>query len=263
MTHSLQKSGSKTQSPVGRILVCGDMHGNRLNMISKIKLAHSLDIKVVMVLGDFGVWPGRSGRSYLDSVNDCACEYDVDVFALPGNHEDHPQWMGYLDSSETKRDGFSPARSNVWLSPRVHKWTWDGCTFAIAGGAVSIDRHWRQPGVSWWPEEQLSSEEIETAMAYGKVDYLLTHDCSDNTPFGHSLTPDVWSKMHRKEIDRIIASTRPDIHLHGHMHHWYEWDNSATHGQQFNTKTYGLDCEAEPKSAVVLDIVGKTVEIVS
>ena len=56
----------------------------------------------------------------------------------------------------------------------------DGHTFFTMGGASSIDKAKRIEGVSWWPEEMPSKEELQEGMDNlekhnFKVDYVLTH----------------------------------------------------------------------------------------
>jgi hypothetical protein len=74
-----------------------------------------------------------------------------------------------------------------------------------------------------------------------KLDVLFTHDCSDRTPFGFNLVPDPDSKMHRQKIDRVLRATKPEVHLHGHMHRRYDWMNLVA--DDHYTQTYGLDCD--------------------
>ena len=50
------------------------------------------------------------------------------------------------------------------------------------GGAYSIDKRFREEGISWWPQESPSEEEFksakETLISNGRrVDYILTHTC--------------------------------------------------------------------------------------
>ena len=67
-----------------------------------------------------------------------------------------------------------------------------GETVFSFGGATSVDKDWRVPGESWWPEEVSCEEEIEharaTLAAHGwKVDYVVTHTCAKRctrTPTG-------------------------------------------------------------------------------
>ena len=85
-----------------------------------------------------------------------------------------------------------------------------------------------------------------------KVDYLLTHDCSDRTPWRSRLKPDIDSQIHRQRIDRVLDGIKPAYHFHGHMHQRYDWMNRV--GAEDWTQTYGLECNAELDSWGILDL---------
>jgi len=238
-------------------MMVGDTHGNAEVIAFKAKLAYLYKIKKMVVLGDFGMWPGRGGVAFLDDVN-CALkqygvkQYGIKLYALPGNHEDHDQWEWWVNSKmPTDENGFTFIRSHILIAPKVKFWRWGDKQFAIAGGAVSIDRGWRTPGKSWWPNEELSVKNLESIHKYSgpQVDYLFSHDCSNYTPWGFKLNPDMNSQIHRQKMDEILESLSPRMHFHGHMHKKYEWVNEHTGG----TLTYGLDCDGEDASWGILD----------
>ena len=57
-------------------------------------------------------------------------------------------------------------------------------TFLCVGGAVSIDKMYRTPYVSWWPEEEITYHDVDNALnnlakVNNKVDYVITH-CVDS-----------------------------------------------------------------------------------
>lgn len=61
-------------------------------------------------------------------------------------------------------------------------YTLEGETFFVMGGGYSIDKAWRTPGLSWWPQEQPSMEEYDIGIRNledvdYKVDYILSHTC--------------------------------------------------------------------------------------
>ena len=64
--------------------------------------------------------------------------------------------------------------------------TIDDKTFFCLGGAVSIDKAYRTPRISWWPEEEITYHDIDNAIANlekvnNKVDYVITHCCDTST----------------------------------------------------------------------------------
>jgi hypothetical protein len=58
-------------------------------------------------------------------------------------------------------------------------YTLNGFDFLVLGGALSIDRKFRKPGVSWWEGEYWSFDEKEAVMKLLKgrnhFDYVLSH----------------------------------------------------------------------------------------
>lgn len=55
-----------------RILVTGDWHGNQpwaVNVLKRVpELLWDQDIKLLLHLGDFGIWPDRDGERYLAAI---------------------------------------------------------------------------------------------------------------------------------------------------------------------------------------------------
>lgn len=83
--------------PVGyktaqRIIVAGDWHGNTAWARKVIRRAKTLladeEPRIILHLGDFGVWPG--GQSYLAGVSDALKSADAVLWFVDGNHEAFP-----------------------------------------------------------------------------------------------------------------------------------------------------------------------------
>lgn len=253
-----------------RILVAGDSHGVSSHITTKIDIAKSLGADRILVVGDWGHWPGFGGIEFLDAVNAYARDKDIRVYTLGGNHDWWDDWERIINNPGAVKDGakFVYVRSHILYAPKIHNWTWDGKRFFIVGGAVSIDKQWRKPGESWWANEALTESEIASVEKYAgpDIDYLFTHDASDHTSWGFDLIPDPDSQAHRRYIDRAIAALKPRMQFHGHMHHKYDWINYESHGRRYamgqwndeewngkSTYTYGLDCNGENYSWGILD----------
>lgn len=258
-------------------MIVGDTHGNTKSFLNVLKEAGDRKITHVFVVGDFGLWTHEfGGHKFLDDINRYCIERDVHVFAIGGNHENWDHWNWYVKNNPTSK-GFAYVRSHVLIAPKIHTFTLAGKRFAVAGGAVSIDRDYRVarerggrfddgfgsldvgrgtgPRTLWWPDEELTDQDVvKIQQTFGTADYLLTHDCSNFTHFRHRLKPDSASERHRHRIDKVIASVKPKVHFHGHMHTRYEWENTLSHGDSaFRnepwtgpvTKTYGLECDGD------------------
>lgn len=245
-----------------RIAIAGDWHGNGRWAERVIERVANRGVRHLFQIGDFGLWPGIGGVKYLDVVNSMARKTGVTVYALRGNH-DWNWWEELLGSDFSVRDNITGGvyvRSHIVLLPRT------GSFFLgfpeehrreifVAGGAVSIDKSYRVVGESWWVEEQLTDAEVE-AIPERRFDILLTHDCSNKTPFRDRLKPDLDSVAHRQRIDRVLAKTSPKVHFHGHMHTWYDWMNPV--GPRDWTQTYGLEMDGDQRATGILDL--KTLE---
>jgi len=270
-----------------RILIQGDSHGIKKDIIPTIYKAGEFHIQHVVVTGDFGLWTHLAdGQEFLDEVNEAARINNLSVYAIGGNHENWDHWNWAIENLPTSK-GFAMIRRRVLLAPKVHEWRWAGKQFFAAGGAVSVDKDDRLarergdvhamdemgrrpratgPRTQWWPNEQLTDSDVEKVKAIMRrdldhVDYLITHDCSDHTPWGHRLKPDLDSQIHRQRIDEVIAATKPVMHFHGHMHEQYDWVNSRSHGYYspfdkgaFGTRTLGLDAFGRFNSWGILDV---------
>lgn len=119
-------------------------------------------------------------------------------------------------------------------------------------GAVSIDRHLRVSGKSWWFQESLTEKEAQAAKQMGKVDYLFTHDCPSIHPFESmfKMVPDPASQAHRQRVTDVAKVLDPVLWFHGHMHRYAEYSFGP------DCTVYALDCDGElmKKHAVILDI---------
>lgn len=223
-----------------RLLVVGDTHGDFAFASKACRVAQANEITTIFQVGDFGIWDHTDdGVYFLDKLNENAERRGVRWVFVPGNHENYNsleqyQWKCGENRSWTT-EGFTPIRDNIHYTGKVNDWTWDGKTFKAVGGAVSIDRYARVPGRSWWVQEQLTDSELALAIDLGPVDYLLTHDCPTNAPFGNRLKPDLDSVNHRQKMNQVGRASKAKVWIHGHMHSWYDYWFE-------DTKVYGLEC---------------------
>lgn len=215
-----------------------------------------------------GFWPGYSGIVYLDRLNAYCMENDITFTWLDGNHEDHDQLKVLVGLNPQNKNGQTYIRSNIIYSPRGCAWEMDGKRFMTVGGAYSIDKAWRKPHISWWPDETLSDKQLtgiinraNTRRLAGKseVDYLFTHDCHPNTPFKYRIKMDIESQMHREKMREIANAVRPAMWFHGHMHEKYVWTLgyrppfTEPEVDEETTDVYGLACDGMDDNCGVLD----------
>lgn len=136
----------------GRVGFAGDWHGNLPWAKRCLERFAAEGITTVYQVGDFGLWPGPSGKKFLRVVNATCERAQLRLVVVPGNHEDYDR----VKAMRTDDEGWLFLRDypRIRFAPRGHAWTdARGSRFAALGGAGSIDRNLRRPGVSWWPEE--------------------------------------------------------------------------------------------------------------
>lgn len=221
--------------------VAGDWHGNTRWAVHALSQLHDLGVSEVWQLGDFGLWPG--GGDYLDQVEAACVRLGVEILVTPGNHEDYDQLPA--EPRVTKR-----VRDHITFLPRGHRFTVNGWHVLSFGGAPSIDFEHRTEGVSWWPAELSSEDEVDAAIGDGPCDILLLHD-SSNAPHATDAVDRIvrsvgsgWSdrglayaRVGRERITRLRAGVKPHIALHGHYH----VADSATHADGSRTVSLAGD----------------------
>jgi len=238
---------------MAKIMMLGDTHGDTGAYIEALLHAEKIGVNHIFVLGDLGVFPYYNDTlQYLEDINEMSREFGIHNHWVRGNHDDPDAWSAAVKFWPGVHR-FGMLRSNIRLLDRVHHFKMFGLQFLAVGGAVSIDKNWRiskerRDKTLYWPNETISDEDMGRVYSWEsngsrKVDILLTHDCSDRTPFYARLKEDLDSKMNRQKIDDILRVAEPDFHFHGHMHTEYEWEN-RTSGDHW-VSTFGLECNED------------------
>lgn len=235
---------------MARVMMLGDTHGDTKSYLRAVNAANAFGVQTIFQLGDCGMFPDAypmETQDHCDQVNELSRQYNIQNYWIRGNHDDPNMWENIVKAFPTRNEKGGYMRSNIILMPRVKYFKMFGMQFLEVGGAVSIDRNIRKEGYDWWPNEIITSEDMEKATLWKqrKVDVLLTHDCSDQTPFNFGIKVDIDSELNRRRVDDIIRKTQPDFHFHGHMHRKYEWENYMIHQGNHSTMTYGLECNKD------------------
>jgi predicted phosphodiesterase len=216
-----------------RLMIAGDWHGNLPWVERVIRHAATHDVDTILQLGDFGYWvdDGRTA-SYLSSIEAMLDEADIRLFWLDGNHEDHTRVADWQDTTQYPR---------IRYLGRGFRWQWWDKTWMSVGGAMSVDKHYRVEGLSWWPQEELTDDEVGYAGRDGAVDVVVSHDCprgvdipgvGPDTKGGvrGNWPPDILAdaQHHREKLATICRKTAPDWLFHGHYHIPYASNFEAT-----------------------------------
>jgi hypothetical protein len=212
-----------------RVGIAGDWHGNTawaVRAVGKISALLPRDgPRVILQLGDFGIWPGRDGREYLSRLDAALDAASADLCFVDGNHEDFPQLAGLRPGP----DGRERVTERIWHLPRGCRWRWHGRDWLALGGAVSLDRAVRTAGVDWWPEEEITRRQAASVIDAGPADVMVTHECPAGVEHAFPPVPPSWSAAdlrrsdaHRGLLREVVLAVRPRWLMHGHLHMSYQ-----------------------------------------
>ena len=231
----------------------GDIHEDYAFGKKMIMSLGNRGVQAIVQVGDFGF---RFGEYFLDVMTYNLRKYDIPLFFVDGNHD----WLNWILTHE-KIDGVVPITDYITYLPRGYRWEWRGSSFVALGGADSIDKTWRTPGVDWWPEEAITYQDVEIVSSGGYADYMICHD----VPYGVDVpaikgNPMGWpsfavkaSENHRQILRAAVDEVKPQTLIHGHMHCRYD---DILVGEDYKTKVIGLDMNAYPwyENVVVADL---------
>lgn len=208
-----------------RIAFSGDWHGQSWFAAQAIDYAAEQGAAGIVQLGDFGIWPGIGGRFFLDAIEQKLQERGLWCVFIDGNHEDF--WQ--LESLPIGADGLRVVRPGLWHIPRGTRWTWAGRTWVGVGGATSLDRKHRRLGRDWWPQESITTEQMDHVIAGGRAEVMISHDCPAGVDIPGLLPDSFWdademrrAKAHQQIMLGIAEAVQPSYLFHGHFHVRYD-----------------------------------------
>lgn len=91
------------------------------------------------------------------------------------------------------------------------------------GGGLSIDKEYRIPGLSWWPEEELSIPHMQAMVdkfIERKPRVMVTHDCPESVAVALMNNPvklDFPSRT-RQAFQVMFEFHQPELWIFGHWH---------------------------------------------
>ena len=199
-----------------------------------------VDAERIIQLGDFGFgWhlktfrggPQDAATGYVvpqcdfsHYVGTLVQETGIPLDWLDGNHENHTRLLALPVDDE----GFRTIWPGVRHIPRGTLMEYGGVRFLACGGAISVDRNNRKLGTSYWPEEELTPEDVATCKASGKADILLTHDAPLSSHVLDRHLDSRWprdatdaSYINRRLVQQVWDQSEAKIVFHGHIHHSY------------------------------------------
>ena len=211
---------------MSRIFITGDTHATmdweKINT-KRFPLQKELTKDdLIIITGDFGgVWDGSKSDSYVLDSYDSRC---FTTLFVDGNHENHALLSEYPER-ELFGGKVHQIRDSVFHLMRGQVYDICGKSFFCFGGARSIDKIYRKEGVSWWPQELPSDEELDEALRQLQardfsVDYVISHCCPKKALFDLGL----FSLYEEDKLNRFFDHLVEDKNLQfkkwyfGHYH---------------------------------------------
>ena len=169
-------------------LITGDCHGRvegRLASIKENMPEYNPEETAVIILGDVGFNYYKSKHDWKSKQR--AHKFGYTIYCLRGNHEDRA--MNMKDDAEFMYDEnvggtvlMEKEFPNIrYLSDKVAEYTINGLHVLTIPGAYSVDKWYRlQMNWNWFPEEQLTAEEMAEAEKYYSdkhYNLVLSHTC--------------------------------------------------------------------------------------
>lgn len=172
------------------ILFSGDFHANAVSELSSITKELLLEqytaeiyneIKYHIILGDGGfLWPGNRAGDIANYKELSSRPFPV--LCVIGNHE---PVLGHSGLPEIdigigeKVIVVNESEPLVAYLKRGKVYNIDKRRFLVMGGALSIDKEYRRPNISWWEKEYWTSAEKKEFLGLlereNDFDYVLSH----------------------------------------------------------------------------------------
>ncbi|NYI40144.1 metallophosphoesterase family protein [Demequina lutea] len=264
-------------------LLVGDTHGSSRWIARAIDTAGWSGNSAIIHVGDLGIWPGGRSTQTWETAEERLAESNVTMYVAPGNHEDYDQ----IEALTPRDDGWLPFREHILLAPRGHRTEWWGRSILWLGGAGSVDRTWRVRSdaidnrkyeacgsskrvKSWWPQEALTDEDVERAIAGGHADVMICHDAPigvqaiddrlAGNPHACKAVDIAYAEESRRRLTQVVAAVQPEILIHGHFHFRVE-DTFKVPFVEHETRVYGLGADGSEDALGILDLEEMSVEI--
>jgi len=165
------------------VYVTGDIHGSlQIHRLSHKAWPEGRELcrdDFVIILGDFGLLfynnPTPDERYWLKWLNNKPWT----TLFVDGNHENHTM-LNELPAISFMGGTAGKVSKNIYHLKRGEIYTLCEKKFFTFGGAVSIDKHLRIEGASWWREEVATYAEMDYGLGnlekhQYNVDYILAH----------------------------------------------------------------------------------------
>lgn len=253
-----------TSPDFNQIGLAGDWHGDTGWAKRALLMFSHVGMKHVLHVGDFGFWPGNSGRKFLYKVNKYAALYGITLYITLGNHEDYVKIASFVPHPELEGFVYNPDYPNIVVANRGARWIWNNVSFVSLGGANSIDFTGRTEGIDWWKEERITLGDIYRTVEGGHADIMISHDCPAgvNIMGSHREEKNGWlptelayANESRMALRQAVDGVKPDMMFHGHYHLFRDLTTVLNDGlEDYTVRTIGLDMNGNPNNMMIFEL---------
>lgn len=188
-------------------------------------------------------YPNLTKKDYVIVAGDCGVCYKKEYLEEARRYMDYlPFTLLFVDGNHENFDILNSYEKEEWHGGLVHKlyddvihltrgqiFVIDDITFLTIGGAESTDKWMRVEGDSWWPEESVTYDDIETSLFnlakyQNSVDYIITHTVPQSFLYSYPFYPKNLGKANTSELflERIKEVATYKTWFFGHWHTDYK-----------------------------------------
>jgi hypothetical protein len=233
------------------ILLSGDFHANSQNELQSITqktLMHNYsrdkyrNIKYHIILGDAGfLWPGnqKSDKFHYEVLS----HRPFPILCIIGNHE---PILGMDDLHEADI-GIGELVYQIQAVPfvaylkRGKIYTIDNFKFLVLGGALSVDKSFRKPNISWWEREYWSEQEKQDVFKLLEKENVF--DCVLSHTGPHHINKILFEFLlssYSKKFDDEVAHLNDEICQKIQFNEWWcgHWHVNKYHHDEKTNRGY-------------------------
>ncbi len=205
-----------------KFLILGDTHGcwGDLNITLARAIREHPDITHIVQVGDFGYgWPGT--RPFKASLGfftneEMAIYNHAQKFFIDGNHENH-------DLLDQDKGAWQP---DWQYMPRgsildIQDECGENTRVLFFGGASSIDKEYRVPHRSWWPQESITNMQIQRTLDRigGPITAIFSHEHPSSIPYSDVRYDNkIFGRSDKEALEVLKKVYAPKFWFFGHHH---------------------------------------------
>jgi hypothetical protein len=255
------------------ILFSGDFHANSVGELSLITQKSLIKkygrekydgIRYHIILGDGGfMWPGNRKTDLFNYQT--LARRPFPILCVIGNHEPILGMKNIPEADMGIGETVYQIQDNPFAAylKRGKVYTIDGFKFLALGGALSIDKDYRKPDITWWKNEYWSEQEKQDVLQLLETenvfDCVISHTGPNRINKMLFQSPAHSPKIMQDEVarlnDQINARIQNGNWWCGHWHEdIYHYDSNASRGYQYLYRTTKILDKQDGKMTVYSEV---------